>query len=231
MTRPRLILAITVGMVAGVVYALMWVGYRQSWGWQHALDWSLLDTAHRVGVQHPLWVRFFGSVSFALGPVLRVLGAAAAVYAALKRKLRAALVLVCCAPLSGFVTLAAKSLVNRPRPSTMLTYEPSTSFPSGHSLEGTAAMLALLVFALPALSRPAARIATGVVALGVLLVGVARVCLNVHYPSDVLAGWSLGYLLFLLCLLAFRPSLIAQGARLRTGPDAISTTSSALGAR
>jgi membrane-associated phospholipid phosphatase len=205
MTRPRTALAVSVGLAAVVVYAAMWVGYLQGWGWLRALDATLLNAGHGEGVRHPWWVPFFRGVSFALDPVLRVLGTVLAAYALVRRNLRAALMLLCCATLSGFVTLGAKSLVNRPRPTTMLTFEPSTSFPSGHSLEGTAVLLALLIVFAPMLSRSAARIATAVTALCVLLVGAARVCLNVHYPSDVLAGWSLGYLLFLFCLLMFRP--------------------------
>lgn len=212
MTRPRSTLALAVVLVAALVavavYALMWVGYRQHWGWQHSLDRSLLDAAHRIGVKHPVWVWFWTDVSFVLDPVLRVLGAVAAVFALVQRRVRAALVLLACAPLSGLVTLAAKSLVHRSRPSTMLVAEPSTSFPSGHALEGTAAMLALLCFLLPMMSRSMGRIAVGVTALGVLSVGMARVALNVHYPSDVLAGWSLGYLWFLLCLFMFRPPMV-----------------------
>jgi membrane-associated phospholipid phosphatase len=205
MTRARI--ALSVGaLVAAVVYAAMWVGYRQNWGWVHGLDWSLLNAAHDVAVKHPAWVRCWDVVSVVLGPVpLRLLGAATAVALLVKRNVRAALLVVACAPLNGLVTTAAKALVNRPRPPTMLVFAPSTSFPSGHALEATAAFLALLTLLLPVLSRSMGRVAIAVTALILLIVGVDRVALNVHYPSDVLAGWSLGYLYFLLCLLVFRP--------------------------
>jgi membrane-associated phospholipid phosphatase len=205
MTRARI--ALPVGaLVAAVVYAAMWVGFRQNWGWVHGLDWSLLNAAHDVAIKHPAWVRFWDVVSVVLGPVpLRLLGAATAVVMLVKRNVRAALLVVACAPLNGLVTTAAKAMVNRPRPPTMLVFAPSTSFPSGHALEATAALLALLTLLLPVLSRSMGRVAIAVTALILLIVGVDRVALNVHYPSDVLAGWSLGYLYFLLCLLVFRP--------------------------
>jgi len=205
MTRARI--ALPVGaLVAAVVYAAMWVGFRQNWGWVHGLDWSLLNAAHDVAIKHPAWVRFWDVVSVVLGPVpLRLLGAATAVVMLVKRNVRAALLVVACAPLNGLVTMAAKAMVNRPRPPTMLVFAPSTSFPSGHALEATAALLALLTLLLPVLSRSMGRVAIAVTALILLIVGVDRVALNVHYPSDVLAGWSLGYLYFLLCLLVFRP--------------------------
>lgn len=191
---------------AVTVYAAMWAGYCQHWSWLHRVDWSLLDAAHGIAVKHPAWVRFWGVVSFALGPVpLRLLGFGAAVAALVRREVRAALVLLACAPLSGLATTAAKALVNRPRPSTMLVAASSSSFPSGHALEATAALLAMLAFVLPMLSRALGRAAIALTALSLALVGIARVALNVHYPSDVLAGWSLGYLYFLLCLLVFRP--------------------------
>jgi len=210
MTRPRTALAAALALVAlaaTVVYAVMWVGYCQHWSWLHRLDWSLLNAAHDIGIKHPVWVRFWDGVSLALGPVpLRLAGMVAAVAAVVKRNVRAALVLLACAPLNGIVTSAAKSLVNRPRPSTMLVPAASTSFPSGHALEAMAALLAMLAFLLPMMNRSMGRIAIAVTALSVLSVGIARVALNVHYPSDVMAGWSLGYLYFLLCLLLFRPS-------------------------
>jgi len=193
-------------LVAMVVYAVMWVGYCQSWTWLHRVDGSSLSAAYDIGIKHPAWVRFWAGVSFALGPVpLRLLGMVAAVAAAMRRHVRAALVLLSCGPLNGFVTSAAKGLANRPRPSTALVAASGASFPSGHALEATAALLALLTFLLPMMSRLLGRVAIAVTALSLLSVGIARVALNVHYPSDVLAGWSLGYLYFLLCLLAFRP--------------------------
>jgi membrane-associated phospholipid phosphatase len=62
-------------------------------------------------------------------------------------------------------------------------------------------VLALWTVALPMVRRS---LRGWVIALGVLVVlaiGFGRVALNVHYPSDVLAGWALGYLYYAACLL------------------------------
>lgn len=64
----------------------------------------------------------------------------------------------------------------------------------------------MLSFALPMMNVGARRAAVAAVAVALPAVGLSRVALNVHYPSDVLAGWSLGYLYFLVCLWGFRPS-------------------------
>jgi membrane-associated phospholipid phosphatase len=39
----------------------------------------------------------------------------------------------------------------------------------------------------------------------VIAIGVGRVVLNVHHPSDVVAGWGLGYAYFVACLLLIPP--------------------------
>ena len=200
MTRWRIALA------AAVLYAVMWVGYLQNWVWLHGLDWSLLNASHDIAVKHPAWVQFWSGFTYVFGPEpLRLLGLVAAAVLLVRRNVRAALLVVTCAPLNGLVTTGAKALANRPRPPTMLEYAPSTSFPSGHALEATAAWLALLTLLLPVLSASLRRVAIAVAAVVLVLVGISRVALNVHYPSDVLAGWALGYLYFLLCLLVFRP--------------------------
>jgi membrane-associated phospholipid phosphatase len=211
-TRSR-ILAVFCAVVAVVVYAGMWLGYRQHWSWLHSVDWSLLNAAHSIGVKHPGWVRFWDAVSFVMGPIpMRIVGMVGAVVAAVNRNVRAALLLLTCLPLTTFVTSTAKDLGDRPRPVTALVAVPQTAFPSGHALEATAGVLALLTVVLPLLSGWWRWIAVAVGAVWVLTVGSARVALNVHHPSDVLAGWALGYLYFLLCLW-----LIRQTVRSRRG--------------
>lgn len=209
MTRPKTPAAVWIAVLAAAVYAAMWAGYCRHWTWLYRMDWSLLNAARDVALKHPLWLRFWEGVSYALGPVpMSVLGVTMTVLALVMRNLRAALVLVlACGPLNEFVTVAAKALVNRPRPATMLVAAPSTSFPSGHALEAVAALVAVLCFFFPMMNRLIRRVAVVAVAVSLLMVGVSRVALNVHYPSDVLAGWSLGYLYFLLCRWAFRPTV------------------------
>jgi membrane-associated phospholipid phosphatase len=123
-----------------------------------------------------------------------------------RRNLGVALFLVISVELTGIITEIAKYAANRPRPATALVSAPSTSFPSGHAFGVMVGVLALLTVVLPVARRP---LRAWLVALGaviVILIGVGRVVLNVHHPSDVLAGWALGYAYFVACLLMVPPS-------------------------
>jgi hypothetical protein len=45
-------------VLAAVVYAAMWLGYRQGWAWLSIGDCSSLTALHDAGVKHPGWLRF-----------------------------------------------------------------------------------------------------------------------------------------------------------------------------
>jgi undecaprenyl-diphosphatase len=75
-----------------------------------------------------------------------------------------------------------------------LVAENDASFPSGHATDSAAFFVALaLIVAVFVVRRPLAR-AMVVVASGLLAasIGISRLILGVHWPTDVLAGWALG---------------------------------------
>lgn len=92
---------------------------------------------------------------------------------------------------SSFLNSWLKVILSVPRPYTIdpavgLAHETSLAMPSGHA-QGSATFWGLLG---PKIKRPWGLI----LALAVpLLVGFTRVYLGVHYPSDVLMGWALGW--------------------------------------
>ena len=90
-------------------------------------------------------------------------------------------------------TYVIKVTIERARPPDPLIAAPGFSFPSGHSLNSTVTygLIALLVWRsdLPRWVRVAT--ALGLASL-VVCVGLSRIALGVHYPSDVLGGWLAG---------------------------------------
>lgn len=178
----------------------MWLGYRQGWALLMSVDSSCLRILHDVGVDHPLWVRFWNMLCDVLSPgAFRLLGALVAVLLLVRRRWRAALLVVVSVEVSELVSQTAKELANRPRPATAFVHASSSAFPSGHALGSIVGVLALLAVSAPLIGRFAGRMAAVVGALIVLAVGFGRVALNVHHPSDVVAGWALGYLWYSLC--------------------------------
>jgi len=193
--------------LAVAVFALLWVGYASKWAWLATIDASLLNAGHRYAVDHPGWVTAWDVFCTVLGPTaFRLLTLVLIVFALVRRNLRVAMFLVISVELTGIITEIAKYAASRPRPSTALVTALSSSFPSGHALGVVAAVLALLTVVLPVVRRP---LRCWLIALGavvVIAVGVGRVVLNVHYPSDVIAGWAFGYAYFVACLLMVPPS-------------------------
>ena len=95
-----------------------------------------------------------------------------------------------------------KALLSRPRPPAafaLIKLPASASFPSGHALMSLL-FAGVIVFVLwRALPGVRERMATvSVAALIVLAVGLSRVYLGAHWPSDVIASWSLGMAILVL---------------------------------
>lgn len=209
--RPVTLLLVAVA--AAALYALLWLGYALGWRWLQSADDAALRSLYDYGVKHPGWVRFWVVICTVFSPeTFRLVGAGVVVVAVFRRNLRVVLFVVATIGLSGMVTQIAKNLADRPRPDTRLVEASSTAFPSGHAVGVMTAVLALLAISAGVVGGRA-RVATVIAgAVVVIAVGFGRVVLNVHHPSDVLAGWALGYLLYVGCLFAVRPVSLAYAA-------------------
>ena len=88
----------------------------------------------------------------------------------------------------------SKVLVHRVRPvvDEPLSHSPGFSFPSGHALNIAVAGSVMVVLVWPLLERSGRWLAGGVAVAAGVAVGLDRILLGVHFPSDVIAAWLLG---------------------------------------
>ena len=128
-------------------------------------------------------------------------------YLALEHRYDAIVVVVVAAVGAGILGEGLKVWFARARPQIVphLVHVGSASFPSGHSMLAVVTYLTLGALLARFIPRRRSRTYCVVVALMLaLLVGLSRVYLGVHYPTDVLAGWSAGLAWALLCWLVAR---------------------------
>ncbi len=126
---------------------------------------------------------------------LGMLFAAVVGYLLLRHKRATALLLVVSVGGGTIVSTLLKYAFARPRPDVVIPAARvfTASFPSGHAT--MSAITFLTIAALLARSEAEPRLKAYMIALGILLtvlVGLSRLYLGVHYPTDVLAGWCLG---------------------------------------
>lgn len=94
-----------------------------------------------------------------------------------------------------------KELFLRERPSYNAVYEATHySFPSGHSMNSTAiyGFLCYLVLVQFAKTTNQKIMAVSITICLIGLIGISRIYLGVHFLTDVLAGWSAGFILLML---------------------------------
>ena len=137
------------------------------------------------------------------GPtVLGLVVVSVAGFLLLQGRYHTAIVVLATAASGEIANYAMKNLFLRPRPDVVphLRDVTSSSFPSGHAMESAIIYLTLGAM----LMRVAERRVTKMYCIGIaivltLLVGISRVYLGVHYPTDVIAGWMFGFFWASLC--------------------------------
>jgi undecaprenyl-diphosphatase len=125
----------------------------------------------------------------------------------LQTRYHSALVVLITSISGEFVNQALKGVFQRPRPSIVphLRAVVETSFPSGHAMESAIIYLTLGTMLMRLAERRLTKAFCLVMAIVVtLLVGVSRVYLGVHYPTDVIGGWIFGFVWASLCWLVAR---------------------------
>lgn len=173
------------------------------------------DPATPIG---PPWIESALVDVTALGgpTVLGLIVAAVIGFLLLQTRYRSALAILLAAGTGELLNSAMKSLFMRPRPAIVphlrTVYE--TSFPSGHAMNSAIIYLTLGALLMRfAQGRLTKVYCLTVAVLLTCLVGISRVYLGVHYPTDVLAGWTIGLAWASICWLVEQQVDVRAGIR------------------
>ncbi|ESW79871.1 phosphatase PAP2 family protein [Mesorhizobium sp. M1005] len=194
------------------------------WGFEELMELARATTPHAFDTEILLAFRKAGQPDNPIGPawlegamrditslgsasVLVVITAAMIVYLLLIRRPGAALLMFVAVAGGQLLSSVLKFDIDRPRPDLVshLADVASLSFPSGHAMLSAVTYLTLGSMAARFLPGRTTKIyVLGLAVLTTVVVGISRIYLGVHWPSDVLAGWCAGFAWAMLCWLAAR---------------------------
>ena len=185
--------------VAGILFALV-LAFGAAAGDLHRVDAAVLVWLRGLTDGGDGWrpvLRGFMLDMTALGdpPMLTMMVLLVAGYLVAARHWRLAAMVVASTALGATTGTLLKALFARARPDvvTHLVEVRSLSFPSGHAMQSAVIYLTLAALIARSERRHAERLyVLGAAIVLVLLIGGSRLYLGVHWPTDVLAGWTLG---------------------------------------
>ncbi|MES2988232.1 MAG: phosphatase PAP2 family protein [Pseudomonadota bacterium] len=187
--------------LAALLLLILWLGHELTQGDGASIDRFIMLAMRVPGHPDvpagPAWLPSAMRDITALGSatILAFVVAAAAIFLALHQQMRS-MALVLIATILGSVTVTIiKGIISRSRPDLIdrLMVEVSHSFPSGHAANSAIVYLTLATLLFPVMpDRRLRAFVLGVALLLTFLIGISRVYLGVHWPSDVVAGWVFG---------------------------------------
>lgn len=210
LVREETGLIVALAVIAGGTLAFLRLADIVIDGETEAFDRALLmhfrDVAAPEVAPGPAWLPGVMRDITALGgvAVLGLITLFTSIYLLLVGKRGAALFVLVAVVGGTMISQGLKALVGRPRPDLVpnAPMELTASFPSGHAMLSAVTYLTIGVL-LTRLEAPR-RVHAYFLAIAVtmtVLIGVSRVYLGVHWPTDVLAGWCLGASWALFCWL------------------------------
>jgi undecaprenyl-diphosphatase len=192
--------------VASLALTFGWFAQQVIDGDTMAFDRKLLLLFRQSGntAIGPVWLQEAARDVTGLGSII-VLGfitIAASGYLLIVRKRAAALLLLVAVVGGQILSTLLKTLVARSRPDIALDapHVFTASFPSGHAMLSAVTYLTIGALLTRIETSKAARIYLMVLAIILTVtIGVSRVYLGVHWPTDVLGGWFIGSAWAVLC--------------------------------
>jgi membrane-associated phospholipid phosphatase len=217
----RLLRAVAASAASAVPVSLLAYAVRQQFYPIITADQAVIRASTRFSRAHDLTSALLAVQRVAQPAVVHSASTIVVVFVGKRKRLRGRALWAFVTMMTGWaIGGVAKVLVRRLRPvvDDPLSQSSGYSFPSAHALNVAVAGSAMTVFAWPLLRRTGRWMAVTAAAACGLAVGLDRIFLGVHFPSDVIAGWLLGLGVTVVSWTGFTGRTAATSSRVQLHP-------------
>lgn len=170
------------------------------------IDRVISNWIHEIALSHSTEIPMF-ITNLGYGANITVLFVATLIIFAILKQYKDSL-LVFVVTIGGLnLNLMLKNLIHRARPvfDQPILKLPEYSFPSGHSTISMCFYGVLIYLCIKHIKNPWLKTSLiTLLSIIILLIGLSRVYLGVHYPSDVIGGFSFGLFWMSICILGYK---------------------------